>query len=704
MDLVPVGTDASGQRRLTISPEARALMNIETAPVERRFATAEVRMVGKVAYDETRLKYITAWVPGRLDRLYVDVTGVEVKQGDHMVYLYSETLYTEQEVLIQALRARQKARSTTRYTSPVDLVESAREKLRLLGLADEQIQEIEKRGTPSSHVTIYAPIGGIVVHKNVNEGERVEVGTRIYTIADLSEVWVKFDAYESDIPWLRYGQQVTFTTEAYPGEQFAGKIAFIDPMLDPETRTVKVRINVANPQLKLKPDMFVRGVARTEIAAGGRVMAPELQGKWISPMHPEVIKDAPGFCDVCGMPLVRAESLGYVSAVAETSAKPLVIPASAALVTGTRAVVYVEMPDTEQPTYEGREIVLGPRAGDYYLVKSGLGEGELVVTQGNFKIDSQVQISAKRSMMSPEGGGPAGAHHHGEMAAKSAPGGPSQVQVPLRVSSQLNELVGSYDQISSAVNARDLAYIRRLFESFEGKVRAVDEQDLSGHPKMLWEELGMLLRNDAVEGRDIRELGDAKRVLGSLTDHLQQVRDQFGLSHEGSPMAEQLLAPAEFQDQLGRMWGAYVELQAALAADDLGAAQRGVKKLASTLSATDMKLLEGKPHAIWMQERANLDGIVDQLAKGGALTALRADFSLLSEEMTAVVRTFGIGASGPVYRLHCPMAFEGHGASWLQPDRPARNPYYGASMLTCADRVELVYGEEGEGHEEGHQH
>jgi Cu(I)/Ag(I) efflux system membrane fusion protein len=118
-------------------------------------------------------------------------------------------------------------------------------------------------------------------------------------------------------------------------------------------------------------------------------------------MHPEVIKSDPGECDICEMPLVRTEALGYVAAGPQKVHKPLVVPASAALVTGTRAIVYVQLPDANKPTFEGREIVLGPKAGDYYLVRSGLKEGELVVVRGNFKIDAELQLNAAPSMMTP---------------------------------------------------------------------------------------------------------------------------------------------------------------------------------------------------------------------------------------------------------------------------------------------------------------
>lgn len=431
MDLIPVSSlkaqEAGMQRRLAVTEEAKALMEIQTSPVERKFVTAEIRMVGKVAYDETRVKYITAWVPGRLDRLFVDYTGIPVKKGEHLVYMYSPEVVSAQEELLQARRTVGEIKGSgldiMRQTTLATL-EAAREKLRLWGLTDEQIEEIEKRGTASDHITIYAPISGIVIDKNALEGMYVETGTRIYTIADLSKLWVKLDAYEADMMWVRYGQDVEFSTEAYPGETFHGKIAFIDPMLNERTRTVKLRVDVDNPDGKLKPEMFVRAVVRTEIAAGGKVMAPDLSGKWICPMHPSVVRDGPGECDICGMPLVTTESLGYVSADSEGEA-PLVIPATAPLITGERAVVYVEVPGAEMPTFEGREAVLGPRAGDYYIVDAGLREGERVVTRGNFKIDSALQIEAKPSMMSPEGGiAPPGHQHGGAPSPKEGAPGP----------------------------------------------------------------------------------------------------------------------------------------------------------------------------------------------------------------------------------------------------------------------------------------
>lgn len=417
MALVPMPADLAaggGSRQLAVSEAAAALMDIETTKVERKFVEAQIRMVGKIDYDETRVKHITAWVPGRIDRLYVDFKGTRVSEGDHMVYLYSKELLEDQRALLAAKEAAESIDpNSTNFTSRFKLAnaEAVRERLRLRGISDEQIAEMEKGDKPLDHVTINAPMGGIVIDKHQTEGSWVDTGEPIFTIADLSQLWVKLDAYESDMMWIRYGQVVEFTTEAYPSEVFEGKISFIDPILDDKTRTVKLRVNVDNPAGKLKPGMFVRATVRAKVALSGTVMDPAMAGKWICPMHPSVIKSEFGTCDKCGMDLVTTESLGYVEA-GEPNEAPLVIPKSAPLITGTRAVVYVRLADANKPTFEGREVVLGPRAGDYYIVESGLTEGELVVTNGSFKIDSALQIQAKPSMMNPQGGAMSPGHNH----------------------------------------------------------------------------------------------------------------------------------------------------------------------------------------------------------------------------------------------------------------------------------------------------
>ena len=515
MDLIPVASDSGdiGERQISFSQAAIKLMEIETTAVERKFVDAEIRMVGKVDYDETRVKNITAWVPGRIDRLYVDFTGITVSKGDHMVDLYSPELISAQAELLQALKAAGNVRTATSELmtrTALATLDASREKLRLLGLNDEQIGKIESSGKPVTHITIYSPMGGVVIHKNAAEGLYVNTGTPIYQVADLSSLWVKLDAYESDLAWIRYGQNVEFAAEAYPGEVFKGKISFIDPVLNDKTRTVKLRMNVDNAAGRLKPGMFVRATVRSGVAVGGRIMDPDMAGKWICPMHPAVVKTEAASCDICGMDLVTTESLGYV--VDTPNEAPLVIPASAPLITGVRAVVYVRLPDKEKPTFEGRQVTLGPRAGEHYLVKEGLAEGELVVTKGNFKIDSALQIQAKPSMMSAENG-----RKH------------EIIEVSDEFRLQIMAVVEKYLSLHEALAGDDMGLAVTAAKSAIESLSKVNMSLLSGEPHNMWmaRDAGMSKALDAIQ--KAADIDAARKAFETLSNELIAVVEQFGI-------------------------------------------------------------------------------------------------------------------------------------------------------------------------------
>jgi membrane fusion protein, copper/silver efflux system len=661
---VAVGGGGGGLRTLTVSPAARALMNLQTAPVEKKYVSHEVRMVGKVDYDETRLKYITAWVPGRLDRLYVDYTGVKVAQGNHLVYLYSEEVYAAQDELIQALKYNQlRGNQPTAPNKPrIDLAESAREKLRLWGLTEEQIQQIESQQEPTDHITIYSPISGVVIEKLRQEGDRVALGDRIYTVADLSQVWVHLDAYESDLTWLRYGQE------------FVGRIAFIQPVLNDKTRTVMVRVNMPNPDGRLKPEMFGHGIVHVRVGVGGRVVEPDLAGKWISPMHPEIIKDQSGECDICGMPLVPVESIGYLTSPEHEMAKPLVIPVSAALVTGRRAIVYVEVPDTEIPTFEGREIVLGPRAGDYYVVRSGMGLGELVVTHGNFKLDSEIQLQAKPSMMTPDGG------------IKEGEG----KGLPTKFVKQMRALTAIHETLAGVMEENDLSRVRGLYEQLGDLLRQVDAGALAGDALNVWNDMSMLFTNDVVEGRDLNQIQEAQRVYQLLTNHVHRMRIVFGMQDE-IMQQKRMEVPPEFQAELARLWKAYLQAQESLSADDFDQVHRILIDLQTTVAAIDDKSIADKQaHKKWLKEKADLAKLLEHGHHLSDIEAVRAMFSPLSEEMGVLINLFGLGDVGPMFKFRCSMALEGAGAIWFQNHQETKNPYFGAAMLGCADEVEEI--------------
>lgn len=505
MDLIPLESDSSdeGERELSMSESSLALADIQTSVVKREYPEKIVRLVGQLEYDETRMQTISARFPARIDRLFVNYTGIRVKAGEHLAKVYSPELFTAQQELISAYNKNPESTFT----------QAAREKLKLWGLLPEQVDEIIKRGTASDQFELKASLGGLVIEKSVKEGDYVETGQRLLKIADINNLWLMMDAYESDLAWLRYGQEVSFTVEAYPGETFTGKIVFIDPEVNPKTRTVAVRVNVSNPNERLKSGMFAKGEVTVRLSESNGLYAPELAGKWISPMHPEIIKDEAGSCDVCGMPLVPAEELGLVESSEEA---PLVVPTSAVLQTGKRAIVYVQKTDAKEPTFEGREITLGSRADGMFIVRDGLSEGERVVTHGAFKIDSALQIQAKPSMMNPEDEDAMTehAHHDGmEMTAGILKLDPAQAST----------LLPSYLTLQSALAGDNLAASKEALKSM---------MDIIGHTGQLPELIHTMLEAgtlDEIRKPHFETLSNA--LISALKENPSSASDALYIMH-----------------------------------------------------------------------------------------------------------------------------------------------------------------------------
>lgn len=713
MDLIPLANDKGKQsnpRELVMTEAARELAKIETAPVERRIVEAEVELVGKVAFDETRTRTMAARFPGRIDRLYVDYTGIEVHKGDHLANIYSPELLTAQQELISAIRFESN-------------VETARDKLRLWDVSEARIKEIEELGKPNDRMDIDAVLGGVVITKHVNEGDYVKTGEPLFTIADLTSVWVQIDAYESDLPWLRFGQRVEFEAEAVPGRAFEGTISFVAPTLDPKTRTIHIRVNADNPRQLLKPEMLVRARVFAKLAAQGKVIAPELKDKWISPMHPEVVRDKPGPCPVCGMALVKAEELGY-AVLDETEAPPLIVPASAVLRTGKRSVVYVEVPDAEKPTYEGREIVIGPRAGDFYLVEEGLKFGERVVTQGNFKIDSALQIVAKPSMMNPS-------EDKGEPKPK------------FEVTPVFHELFGgvfvAYLDNQEALAADSLDDSKAAANALVGALGKVDIALLQGDARIEWIEqlaalrggAGIIAEADSLDDARIGFLPLSTSMLGLTRDfglnpgdsavevHCSMAFDNIGASwlqlgkevrnpYYGAEMlkcgdvkrtiteiVKRYETDPSFREQLGALLLGYFRLSNALAGDDFESAKKEVAALGESLAKVDMSAVSGDAHMAWMRQHEQLTKALEGSSSAQDIAKLRVSFEPLSIAMTEAVKTFGPTGAEHVYQVHCPMAFDFKGASWLQANKEVLNPYFGDEMLNCgAVKQELTSNSE----------
>jgi Cu(I)/Ag(I) efflux system membrane fusion protein len=491
MDLIPLeaGDDEdTGPASVSMSARAAALAEIRTARVDHGTATAEVRLVGRVVADESRTRTITARVPGRIDTLFVDTTGAEVAPGQALASLYSPALFAAQTELLGALAARD---AVARSASPLvretaaATVASARRRLSLWGLEAAQIAAVEQGGRATDRVRIAAPLGGVVIHKEAVEGLYVQTGARLYTIADLSRVWIELDAYESDLAWLRVGQDLRFTVEAWPGEALSGRVVFIDPLLDPRTRTVTVRLEADNADGRLKPGMFVGAV---------------------------------------------------VEAAPEPDARPLLIPATAPLITGKRAVVYVQLPDRERPTFTGREVTLGPRVGDHYIVAAGLAAGETVVVHGAFKIDSALQIQAKPSMMNPGGGGPAPGHDHGDhgqhAAATTASAAASPHATPPVFRSQLDAVLAAYLAAQTALAADDDPAAALAARSLVDALAGVDMGLLSGEAHDDWMRDQRSLQGAAAAFSAAGGVTGRRASLRDLSDILWTVLQRYGVGRE----------------------------------------------------------------------------------------------------------------------------------------------------------------------------
>lgn len=344
MDLIPLKKSHQGtsgekvdSNAIQLSEEAMALANIETSKVTKSIPAKTIRLYGKIAIDERTQQSQTSYVAGRIEKLSIEFTGEPVSKGQTLAIIYSPELYSAQQELIEAKRINQPA-----------LVEAAREKLRLWNMTPRQIQAIEQSSVPSPTIEIKSNTSGVVVSKQVNRGDYVSQGSVLYEIANLDRVWGVFDAFEADLPFLQKGDKLTFTLSAMPGREYSGVIRFIDPMINPQTRTARVRIDLPNGKQELKPEM---------------------------------------------------NAMATVEASPRQSSSELIIPQTALLWTGKRAIVYVRQPNTSIPTFQLREIELGASLNGAYVVENGLSEGEEIVTNGVYAIDASAQLEGKRSMM-----------------------------------------------------------------------------------------------------------------------------------------------------------------------------------------------------------------------------------------------------------------------------------------------------------------
>jgi len=402
MALVPATSSGEDLDELAvrIEPAQRRLANIKTAEVAERPVSTTIRTIGAIQIDESRKATIASYIDGRVERLFADYTGVEVDQGDHLAVVYSPQLYSAQVEYVESRRTLD--RSNTAALAAVreaqtKLVANSHQRLVELGMTEEQLTELERSNTPQSRLTIYAPIGGTVIEKLAEEGKYISAGEPIYRIANLSTVWLMLELYPEDASRIRFGQMVDAELTSMPGKTLIGRVAFIDPRVNEASRTVGVRVEFKNDDGELRPGDYARAGIVIPIGPQGEVYDQGLAGKWISPMHPQVIRDEPGDCPICGMKLVPTSRYGYVDQPVAQPAS-IVVPRSAVLMAGDHSVVYVE---TEPGRFELRSVTLGAILRDEAIILNGVKPGEQVATAGNFLIDSQMQLAGKPSLIDP---------------------------------------------------------------------------------------------------------------------------------------------------------------------------------------------------------------------------------------------------------------------------------------------------------------
>lgn len=324
---------------VTLDAKARQLAGVQTAQATVKALAKDIKTTGKIAMNESGRTYITSRVEGRIDELYVSADGETIGEGQAIASVYSPTYIAAQEEYLLASESVQKLKGAGKDVVQINnrLLEAARRKLQLLGVSDEAVAQLEQTRRANDHMTIYAQFGGTVLEKLLLPGAYIMPGEKLYSLSDLSTVWMYADLYEKDLADIKVGQPVTVTSNAYPGEVFSGQVTFINPILDDSSRTVKVRVAMGNPGGRLKPNLFVNAAINVPLG------------------------------------------------------ETLVVPESSLLDTGTRKVVFVAQ---GEDTFVKRDVVIGKEADGYIQILSGLAPGEVVVTAATFLIDSQTQLGS----------------------------------------------------------------------------------------------------------------------------------------------------------------------------------------------------------------------------------------------------------------------------------------------------------------------
>ncbi|MEP0711811.1 efflux RND transporter periplasmic adaptor subunit [Algoriphagus sp.] len=473
MDLIPLENESNDADPMSISmsPTAMQLAGVQSLVVGNGVATKSIRLNGKIQEDERQNYTQSAHIPGRIENLSVNFTGEYVQKGQVLGQIYSPELATAQEELFQAEKIKD--------TQPA-LFNAAKEKLKNWKLTDSQISQILTTGKVTDQLPILANVSGYVTEKMVNLGDYVNRGEPIYQIADLSQVWVLFDVYESDLQWVKKGDQIDFTVQSIPGETFSGKLSYIDPMIDPQTRVAKARLEVSNPNLKFKPEMFVSGNVRTK---------------------------------------------------GSFKANSIVVPKTAVMWTGKRSVVYVKNVTNQAVTFKLREVTLGPALGEGYVITSGLESGEEIAVNGTFSIDAAAQLAGKPSMMSPDGGAAMTGHNHGgmsevkmEMTGQISSG---SVELSSKSKNELKPVFENYFKLKNALAQDDLAGAKSTATTMLRSLEKVTMSEFKGDAFLGWMNYQAKIKTLLGQIKSQKNLAEIRKSFLGISDEMLDMAENF---------------------------------------------------------------------------------------------------------------------------------------------------------------------------------
>jgi Cu(I)/Ag(I) efflux system membrane fusion protein len=486
MALIPLEDDSGGEDALAIkmSNTAMQLANIVTKQVSKGNPTKEITMTGKVIEDERRVTSQSSHIPGRIESLNVNFTGDYVRKGQTIGTVYSPTLVTAQQELFEAQKIKD--------TQP-SLFDAAKRKLANWKLTDRQIDEILAGDEPLTTLPILAETSGYVKEKMVNEGDYIKQGAPLYTLSNLSRVWILFEAYETDLQWVNIGSQIEFAVASIPGKTFNGEVTYIDPVINPNTRVAKVRLELSNTDKLLKPEMFVSG----KLKAGSK------------------------------------------------GEEALIVPKSAIMWTGKRSVVYVKSATEHGVSFRMREVTLGSAYGDNYIIEKGLEDGEEIAVNGTFSIDAAAQLAGKPSMMSPEGGMPNTGHsHHRDMqmdrGSMESESNHPEVNISTEkfestsvFKAQLQNVFQAYLPLKDALIETNAKTAKEKAQPLLAAINNVDMKEVKGEAHMEWmKDLDVLMKTTEYITQE-SDVGKIRGALSPLSDQLYQTILKFEVETGG---------------------------------------------------------------------------------------------------------------------------------------------------------------------------